>query len=192
MSADMETTKDATEHHPILPEAWQQVFALIELAADPKGFKRRLHGLANALAAASAAQLKLAADRAAHDTQLAKDRAELEADRAVVQKRRLDVEVAEGRSAEREQRYFELQKQWGNLKLPGDTFAAFGGLTRAPLHTPLEVARFTTEHGRLPAVDEPITVREGTDGAPFPDHTTITRSQPAPEPPAAGAAPVSA
>jgi hypothetical protein len=79
MSADMETTTDATEHHPILPETWRQIFALIELCSDPKSFKRRLHGLANALSAVDAATRKLADDRAQHEARLATDRAELEA-----------------------------------------------------------------------------------------------------------------
>ena len=84
MSADMETTTDATEHHPIiLPETWRQIFALVELAADPKGFKRRLHGLANALSAVDAATRKLAAERLAFDAYKAKETAELEERREI-------------------------------------------------------------------------------------------------------------
>jgi hypothetical protein len=176
---------DTTEQ--ILPQSWQQVFALISLAGSPREFKKRLHALARAIGEADAAQKKLAEDRAQYEAQLAKDCAELEQDRAAVTKRRVDVEVAEGRLAERKQRYVEMQKAWGDLKLPGDTFAAFGGLTRAPLHTPLEIARFATEHGRLPDADEVVTLREDAQGNEFPASTTITRQSEQSEPPAAGA-----
>jgi hypothetical protein len=115
-----EAAIEQPEHHPVLPEAWRQVFALIELAADPKGFKRRLHGLANALAAASAAQLALSTDRAALAADRAKQIAEIEAMRASATKRLLAAQEAERTLEARHETVLKLERAWSGLTLPGE------------------------------------------------------------------------
>jgi hypothetical protein len=161
---------------------FRRLFDLIALISSEKNLKSRVREFQRSEARAVAAQERLAADRAAHDAHVAKTLAELEAERAAVRKRQLDVAAAEGRLAEREQRYVELEKAWGDLKLPGHT-PLFGTLTQTPAHTPLQKARFATEHGRLPEDDEVVTIRTDDHGMEFPEG--LTRSGKRSELPAA-------
>jgi hypothetical protein len=85
----------------IPPEAWQTVFALVKIVVDPKAVKRHLRQLHDALAAIAAAQQKLEAQGIELEAKWAADRAELEQERASLQRRRLNVEAMEGRLDER-------------------------------------------------------------------------------------------
>jgi hypothetical protein len=61
-----------------MPDSFKAANNLIALAVDPKAVKRNLRALHDAMAAASAAQVKLAADRAAFDEYKATETAALE------------------------------------------------------------------------------------------------------------------
>ena len=61
-----------------LPDSFKAANNLIALAIDPKAVKRNLRALHDAMAAASAAQVKLAADRAAFDEYKAGETATIE------------------------------------------------------------------------------------------------------------------
>jgi hypothetical protein len=170
-------------HHPVLPEVWQQVFALIELCSDPRGFKKKLQGLHRALTAVDEGMARLAADRTAHDAQLAKDRAELAAERDVLMKRRVAVQQAERSLEERRETVLKMERAWSGLTLPGEPPPLAGTLSRA--YSGLERARYAAEHGgALPTHPdaEPdqssSSVNYDPSGAEFPKHVTITR-QPA-------------
>lgn len=137
---DTDATDNGTErpeHLSLPPDSFKAVRDLIALVIDPRAVRRHLRQLHDALATVSTAQLALATERTAHDAHLAKDRAELEAERAAVQKRRVEVEIAEGRLVEREERIRELEAAWKNLGEPDDVRSGF----RSPEFTPLQKAQ---------------------------------------------------
>jgi hypothetical protein len=92
-----------------MPDSFKAVNNLIALAVDPKAVKRNLRALHDAMAAASAAQVKLAADRAAFDEYKATETAEIEEQKkaavstyAMVRSREAALENREARCAARE------------------------------------------------------------------------------------------
>jgi len=147
----------------IPPAAWEGMFLLGKIATDPKAVRRHLRQLHDALAAVSAGQAKLASEREQFTRYVAETTAELEQQRAAVQKRRLDVEAAEEGLNERHHQISNLEAAWRNLGEPDDVKSGF----QSPEHSAIEKARRAFE-GR-PISSE----RFG--------QTTLRRSEPGPE-----------
>jgi hypothetical protein len=97
------------------PDAVATVQNLIALIVDVKGCKSRLRAQHDALAAVTAAQAKLAADRAAFAEYEKKTRAEISEEVVALQKRRAAVHEAEGSLDERHKFIAELERKWHNL-----------------------------------------------------------------------------
>jgi hypothetical protein len=201
----LEAAAEPTERRPLVtPEAFLMVQNLISLVINPKEVRRHLRSLHDALAAVDAAEKRLNDDRVAHDAHVAKTTAELEARAAKLAEGERGLELKkewrEDDLLAREARINRLEASWRGLPLPGaDNFECFGGLVRDPPRTtPLEKAKFYSQHGRLPHVDENLnapvatppveqsrTVRAGPgDTSEFLPNVTLTRS---PEQPAGGA-----
>jgi hypothetical protein len=87
-----------------LPDSFKAANNLIELANNAKETKRNLRALHDAMAAASAAQVKLAADRAAFDEYKAKETAEIEEQRKTTVSTYATVRSRESAVAGREER----------------------------------------------------------------------------------------
>jgi hypothetical protein len=76
--SDIDDTIDTGAPAPVqTPDALAIAFNLIALAADPRGFKKKLQGLHRALTAVDEGMARLAADRTAHDAHVAEATAEL-------------------------------------------------------------------------------------------------------------------
>jgi hypothetical protein len=149
---------DSTEQ--ILPQAWHQVFALIALAGDARGYKKRLHALARAIAEADAAQKQLADDRAAYDEYKAKETAEFDEQKKTAASMWERAAARERTVEAREQRCAEREIELGlNARNPADDFAAIkgSGMSRS-------FPRQAVRHDRL--------------GQQFAAGSTITRSEP--------------
>jgi hypothetical protein len=160
---------------------------LVALAIDPKMVKRNLRSLHDALAATTAAQRQLESDRAEHDAQLAKDRAELAAERDVLMKRRLAVHQAEASLAERSERIGKLERAWRNLGEPDSVISGF----QSPQYSGLEKARRAHRGEPITEPSPPsgdavaragATIDEDPQGNKFPKHVSLTMTRPPEEP----------
>jgi hypothetical protein len=184
------------------PESWAMVFALVKIAADPRTTKRNLRALHDSLAATAQAQRQLETYRTEHDAQLAKDRAELAAERDVLTKRQVAAHQAEASLEERTERIRKLELAWSGLTLPGEPPPLMGTLSRSKAYSGLERARYAAEHGgalpRHPDAEPdestatvnydspPAPVRRGHgDSGDWPANVSMTKE---PAEPAAGAA----
>ncbi len=81
---------------------------LLAIIADPQATATRLAELEARLKACTAAEAKLANDRAAFDAHEQKTRAELDAEAAAIMKRRVELQTAEGALRMREARVEKL------------------------------------------------------------------------------------
>jgi hypothetical protein len=178
------------EHRQSIPPdaAFAIAFNLIALAADPRGFKKKLQGLHRALTAVDEGMARLAADRVEHDRVVAADRAEIDERRKSAAHIWEIAKNAEARIADRERHVAELERAWSGLRLPGQPPDTFGTLSQSKPFSGLEVAKYAAAHdGALPPhPDAPIdSVRTGNNDEPFPESTTISRQPEAPPPTAA-------
>jgi hypothetical protein len=154
-----------------LPDSFKAANDLIALAVDPKAVKRNLRALHDAMAAVSAAQVKLAADRAAFDEYKAEETAELEQQKktaastwAMVRSRERAVEAREQADEARER---EVGFRPGN---------------NHPDFTPIAGTTITREPERR-------TVRSGPgDTVDWPNNVTLEREPDESEPAPVGAA----
>jgi hypothetical protein len=181
------------ERRPLIitPEAFMMVQNLISLCINPKEVRRHLRSLHDALAAADAAEKRLNDVRGAHDTQVAQDRAELadrekklrEGETALANKR----EWREDNLLERERRISRLEAQWAFVGEEPDVYSGF----RSAEFSSLMKARaaFGYASDAVVGLDDIAehmrekfppgrNVRTGTAGESFPDHVTLTRSEP--------------
>jgi hypothetical protein len=186
---DTDDVTDAATEQPesrsIPSDAFAAALSLIVLAADPRGFKKKLQGLHRALTAVDEGMARLAADRTEHDRVVAADRAALDERRKSAAHIWEIAKNAEARIADREQTVAELERRWSGLRLPGEPPEFFGSLTQSKPFTGLEVAKYAAAHdGALPPhPDAPIdSVRSGNNDEPFPESTTITRQPEVPPP----------
>ena len=115
----------------IPPEAWQTVFALVQIAVDPKAVKRHLRSLHDALAATTAAQQKLEAQRIELEAQWARDRAEILADRVKLREGQVELASKKDRREDdllqREKRIRELEDLWKFVGEEDDVRSGFPG-----------------------------------------------------------------
>jgi hypothetical protein len=153
------------------PDAFAAALALVAVALDPKSTGARLRSLQAQQAAAAKATAELTTARATFDQETAAARAELAADRADIEKRRLAVHAAEGSLTEREKRQTALEKLWHDIGEPNEVVNGFKDPERPALHKALRA------HGRL---DVPAPLREDSGGQPFPPHSTITHTPASP------------
>jgi hypothetical protein len=135
------------EIEPAAPAAIPQdsfapVLALLTLAADPKAFTARVRELRDASEAAAKAQAELVAARAEHDSFVARERAELEAERATLQKGKVELFVAQN-SFDETRNYVAEQSRTLNARLkrfeppPGSGGVRdFGDPDEEPVFTP--------------------------------------------------------
>lgn len=177
---DTDTDTDVIEQpEPLLsPDSFKAVRDLIALVVDPRAVKRNLRQLHDGLAAISAAQLKLDADRAAWGAQQEKERAELVQERAVLLGRRQRVEQDEASIAQQREDIAKLERAWSGLRLPGEPpeFMVGSSIARPQAYTALQRARHYAEHGVPPDhPDKPIEHAEPVQSVEEPRSTNIRR-----------------
>jgi hypothetical protein len=173
-------TDDDVNSQPTTPvggDTFAAVADLLALIVDPKATGARLRSLQSQQAAAAKAAAELATERAAFEQETARVRAELDADRTSLEKRRVGVSEAECSVARREEYIAGLEKQW---KFMGETDPLVLSGLRSPEHgTPVQKAR--RAYGIDPPLEDDVAPEPGCeltreiDGVPFPSSTTITR-----------------
>ncbi|MFY9771034.1 MAG: hypothetical protein WAK04_12470 [Xanthobacteraceae bacterium] len=185
-NTDTDTAAEPAEHRPLnTPADFALAFNLIALAADPRGFKKKLQGLHRALTAVDEGMARLAADQAAFEKFKAKELGAIAEEKATATKRLLRAQEEERSIEQRREVIDKLERAWAGLRLPGEPPEMFGSISRAEPYSAVAKARYAATHdGALPdhpdaAIDS---VRTGNDGEPFVAHTTLTRT---PEPPGA-------
>jgi hypothetical protein len=192
--AEIEAGEDETDdvftneqNNAAPPDAYAVLVDLLALVADAKAAKRRLRELRQAEAALVAARGELDDAQLEHEVKWAKDRAELEAERAAVQKRALAVAAREASVEARHQTIAKLERAWRNLGEPESVISGF----QAPEFSAIEKARRAhrgvVEHDDLAPsqAESPAGVRFDRHGQAFPADTTLTHQpDPADAPPA--------
>jgi septal ring factor EnvC (AmiA/AmiB activator) len=169
-----------TTHHT--PADFAAVANLLALVVDMRSCKARLRSLHDALAATSAAQAKLDAERAAFAEHEAATRAALAKREAELDE--LQVELANIKTArefslrDREQRIADLERIWA---FAGETDEDVRRGIRAPQFSALAKAKAAFGISADQAVTPPTpplrpAFLDDTNGIPFPDHVTVTRS----------------
>jgi len=166
---------------------------LISLCVNPKQVRRHLRSLHDALAAVDAAEKRLNDARVEHDAAIAKDRAELAAERHTLLLRRQRVEQSETELEQKRETIRKLESSWNNLALPGEPAPLYGSITRSRPYSGLAVAKHYAEHGVLPdhpdaplptedseAQAEPSPVAADRHGQKFPPGVTLTHTPEAP------------
>jgi hypothetical protein len=201
MSDDLPDDEPATDDVAEQPErlalpsldSFGAVNNLIALAIDPKAVKRHLRQLHDALAAVTAGQDKLAAERTAFDEYERTTRAELTAQAAKLREGQVALATAkdarEDNLAERERRIRELEAAWKFVGEDNVDDVARG--FRAAEFSALMKARAAHGIGRDHGLDDiaktmadwqPPTrnVNHDPQGVPFAAHTSLSRSESAP------------
>jgi hypothetical protein len=163
--SDTDTTDEMTERQPAerAPDGFAVFEQMLKLIADPQSFAKRMGELKRSIEAVADGEAKLAVDRAAFQEHERTVRAELQTERAAVDKRKLAVQAAEGMLSEREARIAALEKAWHNIGEPDDVRRGF----QDPAVPALEKARRAHGIGRM-----------GFDGGSFPQGTSLTRDDP--------------
>jgi hypothetical protein len=140
-----------------LPDSFKAASDLIALAVDPKAVKRNLRALHDAMAAASAAQVKLAADRAAFDEYKAKETAELEQQRKTAGSTWAMVKSREAAVEQREEHCDARERELGSR-------GGYRPPRNHPDFTPIEGTTITRSPERPPPVpsDAPPPEQERT------------------------------
>jgi superfamily I DNA/RNA helicase len=132
-------------------DSFAAVNNLIALCIDPRSVKRHLRQLHDSLAAITAAQQQLEADRLAFDQHKAKQLAEIAEERATATQRLLAAQQAERSLEERRETVLKLERAWSGLTLPGEPPPLAGTLSRSRAYSGLERARYAAAHdGALP------------------------------------------
>src|SRR5258708_39950048 len=111
---DDNSTDEVTGRPPAerAPDGFAVFEHMLRLIADPQAFAERMAKLKRSIEAAADGEATLATDRAAFEQYERATRAELEAERVAIDRRRVDVHAAEGMLSEREKRLAGLEKAW--------------------------------------------------------------------------------
>jgi hypothetical protein len=172
-------------------DSFKAVRDLVALEIDPKSVKRHLRQLHDSLAAVTAGQDKLAADQAAFTAYEQKTREELTAQAAKLREGQVALanakDLREYNLAERELRIRELEDRWRFIGEDEDVRSGF----RTAEFSSLMKARAAHGIGRDHGVDEiaatmrekypPVrTVKHDPQGTSFPNHVSLSRSEPPP------------
>jgi hypothetical protein len=144
---------------PAAPDGFSIFGHMLAMIADPKAFGLRMAELTRSLEAVADGEAKLAADRAAFDQHERTTRAELEAGRADLQKRREQVSADEGMLRHHERVVRERGEWFDAQQRASSDFQPPAGSTVTRDPAPREVLR---------------SQRNAPDGTPFPGHTTVT------------------
>jgi hypothetical protein len=198
MSDDDNIDTDDTIELPEAPpaEAFRAVSDLIALISNASACGTRLISLRQHHSRIRNAAKKLAADKAAFQEEMAKERAAIAEEKAAATRRVLTAQEAERGLAERHERYAEMARKWDGLKLPGEPYELFGSISRPQPFSGYQKAKHYAEHGVLPThpdapvpnereaeAEQPTVVRRGpSDAGDWPANVTLTRSPEKPEP----------
>ena len=171
---DDQTELPVTETPTFAPDIFATVTALARVLSDPKRYGAHMRSLQEQQAAAAKATATLASERAAFDQETSTARAELAAERAHVEKRRLAVHAAEGSLTESAKRQGALEKVWHDIGEPDEVRAGF----KDPEQSALYKAR--RAHGLVDEDAPPAPSRDDRDGLPFPAHSSISHTPESP------------
>jgi hypothetical protein len=172
----------------IPPQAWETVFALVRIAVDPKFARRNLRSLHDSLAATTAAQKKLDADRVEFAVYERQTREELTA--RDIKLREKEVELAtkkdarEDRLREREEHIRELEHRWAFVGEDDDVKTGFRQGEFSALYKARAAYGSAHDHSlddisRAMAEKVPSrVVQHDPQGTMFPSHVSLTRDEP--------------
>jgi hypothetical protein len=166
--SDDQTETELPPHTP--PEAFAVVTALLATITDPKACGARLRSLQEHQAADAAATAQLATARATFDQETAAARAEIAAEQALLDKRRVALHAAEGSLATREEVIRKLETAWKGIGEPDAVRSGF----REPEHSALHKAR--RAHGLDTDVEDTLVESFSIQ---MPPDVTLTNSSPA-------------
>jgi hypothetical protein len=183
MSDDDTDTPDATAVPPAQPfDAFTVVANLLALIADERGCQARLAELKAQIDAAEKAMRKIEHVREAHDRALARDRAEIAAERSDLAQRQVAAERAEASLAETKERIAEFNRAQRSgeearrfEQLPGGGVRDWGpnGIYRDDAPRPLDDPHYDSPR---PSAASDETELEHV----APSASTLTRSVPRP------------
>jgi hypothetical protein len=171
-----------SEDHPTsAPDAFAFVENLLTLVTDAAAVKRRLHALHDSLAAVDEGTKRLAGDRAKFAEHERAIRAALAKREGELDEREAELASVRGRRefdlADREARIAALEREWRFVGEDDDVKRGF----RAAQFSSLMKARasYGVTADKVVTTPAPASLRPAfldTNGEPFPDHTTLTRS----------------